>query len=69
MRKRKKTEAEFLALLPAPARRALECLAINSLKRLSEFTEKELLAQHGLGPGTIPKLKKALGQAELALKK
>jgi hypothetical protein len=59
----------FLSLLSAPARRALENKGISTLKQLAAFTEKEILAMHGLGPSSIPILKKALKAAKLAFKK
>jgi predicted RecB family nuclease len=47
----------FLSLLVAPARRALENNNITTLQQLSKFSEKEILKFHGMGPGSIPKLK------------
>ena len=58
----------FLALIGAPARRALERENIITLEDLAKHTEKEILALHGMGPGTIPKLKKALGENRLSFK-
>jgi hypothetical protein len=55
----------FLANLSAPARRALEKNKILTLEKLAKWSEKELLALHGLGPSTIPKLKDALESAGL----
>ena len=60
---------EFLAALGAPARRALENAKISSLIKLSKFTEKELLKLHGLGPSSIPILKKSLKEKGLTFKK
>lgn len=62
-------KAEFLATLGAPARRAFERAAILTLERLSHFTEKEILALHGVGPSAIPKLKEALEKAGLTFRK
>jgi uncharacterized protein YdhG (YjbR/CyaY superfamily) len=59
----------FLALLGAPAKRAFEHNGITTLKKLSRFTEKELLALHGVGPSTIPVLEKALAAEKLSFKK
>lgn len=59
-------EEAFLAALSAPARRALERLGIKALKQLSNFTEKELLAQHGFGPASLPVLRKALADVGLS---
>jgi hypothetical protein len=50
----------FLSLLSAPARRALEHADITSLQKLSQKTEREILALHGIGPGSMPTLMKAL---------
>lgn len=58
----------FLAALSAPARRALENKGVSTLKQLSGYTEKELLQLHGLGPSSIPRLKKALEQAGLSFR-
>ncbi len=59
----------FLALLPAPARRALETHNINTLSQLLEFSEPEVLGFHGMGPSAIAKLKKLLGEKGLTFKK
>ena len=58
----------FLSILSAPARRALEAKGITTPEQISAFSEKELLALHGLGPSTIPKLKTALAAKRLTLK-
>jgi predicted RecB family nuclease len=58
----------FLSLLSAPARRALENKGIASLEKLSEFSEKEILELHGMGPSSIPKLKDALKAVGLRFK-
>jgi uncharacterized protein YdhG (YjbR/CyaY superfamily) len=60
---------DFLSDLPAPARRALESEGITTLKKLSKFSEKDLLKLHGIGPGSIPKLKSALENNGLSFKK
>jgi len=58
----------FLSLLPAPARRALESHNITTLQQLSTYTEKEVLAFHGLGKSSIPKLQEALVKEGLSFK-
>ncbi|HXU26030.1 MAG TPA: RNA polymerase alpha subunit C-terminal domain-containing protein [Bacteroidia bacterium] len=58
----------FLSLVSAPARRALEANGLTTLKQLSKYTEKQLLQLHGIGPSTIPVLKKALAAQKLAFK-
>ena len=61
-----KPENRFLSLVPAPARRALENAGITTLAQLSGWSEKAVLALHGIGPSSIPLLKKALAEAKLA---
>jgi len=56
----RKPKDSFLALLAAPARRALERENINTLEDLAKWTEREIINLHGMGPGSIPKLQKAL---------
>jgi len=46
----------------------LEREGITSLQQLSQYTEKEILMFHGMGPGSIPKLKEALAEHGLRLK-
>ena len=62
-------EGEFLASLSSPARRALENKKISTLKQLAKFSEAEILELHGMGPGSIPKLRSALKAAGLSFKK
>ena|SRR5580765_4574713 len=64
----RKPETGFLSTLGAPARRALENKGIKTPKQLSQFTEKEILALHGMGKTTIPKLKDALKSEGLKFK-
>ena len=61
-------ENNFLSVLGAPARRALENQGITTLQRLSEFNEKEILSLHGMGPSSMPKLKEALLREGLSFK-
>ncbi len=56
----RKPKDSFSALIGAPARRALERENIRTLEDLAKLTEKDLLKLHGMGPASIPKLKKAL---------
>jgi len=67
--KERKPETGFLSSLSAPARRSLERLGVTTIKELSAFTEKEILAQHGMGPASLPKLKQALKSAGQSFKK
>ena len=58
----------FLSMLSAPARRALENQHIRSLKDLSKWSEKDILKLHGIGPASLPILKKELKQSGLDFK-
>lgn len=61
--------ADFLKHIGAPARRALESKGIDTLFKLSKLSEQDLLKLHGLGPGSIPKLRKALKEKGYSFKK
>ena len=67
--KERKPEAGFLSFISSPARRALEREGINTLLKLSKYSKKEVLALHGMGPGSIPTLKNALKQKGLSFRK
>ncbi len=56
----RKPESGFLADMSAPARRALEHEGITTLNELSKWSEREILKLHGIGPSSMPGLKKAL---------
>ena len=59
----------LFTMLSAPAQRALNNAGINSLKKLAQHSEKEILILHGMGPSSIPKLKNILQAEGLAFKK
>ena len=63
------TQNNFLDLLAAPARRALENNGIRTLKQLSKFREENILSLHGIGKSSIPILRKALKAGKLDFKK
>ena len=65
----KKPNSGFLSLLSAPARRALEHNEVTTLRRLSEFSEKEILKLHGIGPASLPTLKSCLKAEGLTFRK
>jgi predicted RecB family nuclease len=65
----KKPATGFLSLLSAPARRALEGAGIKTLLQLSKSTEKEILRLHGVGPASLPTLRRALATNGLSFKK
>jgi hypothetical protein len=67
--KEKKQADGFMSLLSAPARRALENKNITTLKKLATYSESDILSLHGMGPGSIPKLKSALSSSGLSFKK
>jgi sulfite reductase beta subunit-like hemoprotein len=46
--------------LSNPAKRAFEAAGIHSLNDIQRFTQRELLALHGVGPASIPTLRAAL---------
>lgn len=58
----------FLSQLSAPARRSLENNGITSLQQLSTYSEKEILQFHGMGPASLPKLRKALESEGLSFR-
>ncbi|HMU10625.1 MAG TPA: RNA polymerase alpha subunit C-terminal domain-containing protein [Ferruginibacter sp.] len=58
----------FLSVLSAPARRALESKGVKTLKQLSRFSEKDILALHGMGKTSLPLLKEALLKKGLTFK-
>ena len=64
----RKPKDNFLSLFAAPARRALENNGIKTIEKLSSFTEKEVLAFHGMGKSSIPKLQKLLNENGLSFK-
>lgn len=63
----KRPKQGFMALLSAPAQRALENNGITTLKKLSKYSSKELLQLHGLGKSTLPILKDLLAKNGLGL--
>ncbi|MBR2566561.1 MAG: RNA polymerase alpha subunit C-terminal domain-containing protein [Paenibacillus sp.] len=64
----RKPKEGFLSLVSAPVRRALESEGITTLTKLAEYTEKEILKLHGIGPSSIPTLRKSLEEEGLAFK-
>lgn len=58
----------FLRELSAPARNALLAEQIDTLEKLSRYSEKDVLALHGVGPSSMPVLRQHLAQAGLAFK-
>ena len=67
--KKRKPSTDFLRHIGAPARRALERERIDTLFMLSKYSEQDLLKLHGFGPGSLPKLRKALKEKGYSFKK
>lgn len=68
--KENKPSDGFLSLLSSPARSALtHYLGIDTLEKLSNYTEKEILKLHGMGKASMPILRMALEEEGLAFKK
>ncbi|MCH4567410.1 RNA polymerase alpha subunit C-terminal domain-containing protein [Bacillus sp. ES1-5] len=66
--KEKKPKTGFLSLLSSPARNALQHHGIHTVEELSKCSEKEILKLHGMGPASLPKLRKALEENGLSFK-
>jgi hypothetical protein len=66
---KKEKQRDFPETLSAPALRALLHGDITSLAQLSHYTESEILALHGMGPSSIPKLRAALKAKGLSFRK
>ncbi|KKZ97633.1 hypothetical protein B4147_3160 [Bacillus wiedmannii] len=66
--KEKKPKTGFLSLLSSPARNALQHHGIHAIEELSKYSEKEILKLHGMGPASLPKLRKALEESGLSFK-
>ncbi len=65
----RKPASEWMNILSAPARRALENEKITTLAKLAKYKSADILKLHGMGPASIPKLTKVLSDAGLAFKK
>jgi hypothetical protein len=63
-----KPQDSFLSQFSAPARRALEGHGITNVKQLAAYSEKGIMKLHGMGPGSLPKLRGALASAGLSFK-
>jgi len=64
----RKPKDSFLSVLSAPARRALENKGIKTIQQLAKYSEQEIMALHGMGPSSIPKLRSALDENGLNFK-
>jgi hypothetical protein len=52
----------------APATRALEKAGVHGLEDLADWTERDLLAMHGMGPRAVGILREHLAERGLSLK-
>jgi len=66
--KENKPKSGFLSKLSFPARNALLQEGINTLHKLSQYTEKEILKLHGIGPASLPIMKSSLEEQGLSFK-
>lgn len=63
------SENKFLSgIIAKPARRALEKEKIDSLTKLSDYSENELMKLHGFGKNTVLKLKNYLEENNFSFK-
>jgi predicted RecB family nuclease len=58
----------FFEGLSAPAKRALENAGVKTLAQLSKMSEANILKLHGMGPSSIPILRRFLKVKGLKLK-
>ncbi|MEX0685840.1 MAG: RNA polymerase alpha subunit C-terminal domain-containing protein [Balneolales bacterium] len=63
--KLKEPESGFLALLSNPARNALLHHGIDTILKLSNYTEKDILKIHGIGKASLPIFRKSLEEQSL----
>lgn len=62
-------ENNFLSgIIAKPARKTLEKEKIDSLGKLSDYSENELMKFHGFGKNTIQKLKNYMQENNFSLK-
>ncbi|WP_143959821.1 RNA polymerase alpha subunit C-terminal domain-containing protein [Litoribacter populi] len=66
--KLKEPASGFLAHLSNPARNTLLHHGIDTVQKLAGYTEKEILALHGMGKASLPALHQALAKEGLGFK-
>jgi DNA-directed RNA polymerase alpha subunit len=54
--------------LSAPARRALVNAKLTKIEHLKKLTEKQLMSLHGMGPRSLPLIKKAMKKYKVNFK-
>ncbi|SHG43228.1 RNA polymerase, alpha chain C terminal domain [Chryseobacterium oranimense] len=63
------TKNNFLyGIIAVPARRALEREKIDSLEKLSDYSEQEIMKLHGFGRNTMQKLKNHMEKHHVSFK-
>jgi DNA-directed RNA polymerase alpha subunit len=66
--KMKEPTTGFLARLSNPARNALLHHGIDTIQKLSTYSEKEILKIHGIGKASLPVFRSSLEEQGLAFK-
>ncbi len=66
---RRRAQSDFPRTLAAPALRALLREKIVMLSQLTRYSEDQITALHGIGPGALEKLRRALRSKGLSFKK
>ena len=55
-------------IIAMPARKALEKEKIDSLEKLSDYSEQEIMQFHGFGKNTIQRLKNHMKENQISFK-
>lgn len=63
-----KPTSGFFASFSSPVRNALARERIDTIEKLAAYTEKEILALHGIGKSSLPRFYEALEAAGLQFK-
>lgn len=63
-----KPSSGFLSKLSSPARNALLHAGIDTLEKLSTYTEKDIVKMHGIGPASLPTMRSSLEEEGLSFK-
>ncbi len=66
--KENKPSSGFLAAFSSPVINALRREGIDTVQKLANYTEKEILALHGVGKTSLPRFHEALEAAGLQFK-
>lgn len=61
-------EHSFLSKLSSPARSALLHHGIDTLEKLAALSERDILALHGVGPASLPVMRRLLQEAGLSFR-